>query len=43
MLDLVLLLIAVICFAAAAVNVKVGSLNLVAAGLFFFAVRGLLG
>lgn len=40
MVDLILLVIALICFAAAAINVK-ASVNLVALGLFFFALRGL--
>lgn len=41
MVSLVLLVLALICFAAAAINVKT-SVNLTALGLFFFALRELL-
>ena len=41
MVDLILLVIACICFGLAAVNIK-SPVNLVALGLLFFAVRGLL-
>lgn len=41
-IDLILLIVAAICFAAAAVNAKVGSLNLVAAGLFCWVLSVLL-
>lgn len=42
MLDTILLLIAFVCFIAAAVNVKVGSLNLIAAGLAAWVLAALL-
>jgi hypothetical protein len=42
MIDLVLLVAGAICFALAAVNVKVGTLNLVAAGLLLWIVSVIL-
>lgn len=41
-IDLILLVVAFICFVAAAVNVKLGSINLVAAGLAFWVLAGII-
>jgi len=43
MIAIVLIILALICFIAAAVNAKVGSINLVAAGLAFWVTSVLLG
>ena len=40
-IDLILLVIALVCFVAAAVGAKVGSINLVAAGLAFWVLAGI--
>jgi hypothetical protein len=40
-IDLILLVVAFICFVAAALNVKVGSINLVAAGLAFWVLTAI--
>jgi hypothetical protein len=40
-IDLILLVVAFICFVAAALNVKVGSLNLVAVGLAFWVLTAI--
>ncbi len=41
-IDLILLIVAAICFLLAALNVKVGSVNLVAAGLFAWVLASIL-
>jgi hypothetical protein len=41
-IDLILLVVAFICFVLAALNVKVGSLNLVAAGLAFWILTAII-
>jgi len=40
-IDLILLVVAFVCFVAAALNVKVGSLNLVAVGLAFWVLTAI--
>lgn len=41
MLDTILLVAALVCFVAAAVNVRLGSLNLIAAGLALYVLAAL--
>jgi hypothetical protein len=41
-IDTILLIAALICFVAAAINVKLGSLNLIGAGLALFVLASLI-
>ena len=43
LVDLILIVLALLCFIAAAINAKVGNVNLVAAGLAFWVATVLLG
>jgi len=43
LVDVILIVLALICFIAAAINAKIGSVNLVAAGLAFWVATVLLG